>query len=63
MTKVGEMQLVTQSKSYLVKENYYQENSEIGYFHSTNSKLLDLMGLKQNQEGLLKNGYNKKIVS
>ncbi|MCT7604575.1 relaxase domain-containing protein [Aliarcobacter butzleri] len=50
MTKVGEMQLVTQSKSYLVKENYHQKNSEVGYFHSTNNKLLEIMGLKQNQE-------------
>ena len=66
MTTTSAMQTVPQSKTYYVKENYYQKNSEKGYFHSNSNNLLEHLGLSHNLEineelhFKLIEGYNPK---
>lgn len=47
MVSMSKPQVAGQAKNYLSKENYYQQNSERGYFHGDGLKYL---GLQENQD-------------
>ncbi|SFV68213.1 IncW plasmid conjugative relaxase protein TrwC (TraI homolog) [hydrothermal vent metagenome] len=63
MLSISNPQKATQAETYYTKENYYQKNSEIGYFRG---EALNILGIKDNQAItqdtylLLLHGFNPK---
>lgn len=49
MLSVSKPLSFSQAEDYLQKENYYQQNSEKGYFYG-NEKILEKLGISQEQE-------------